>query len=61
MFFKLGFLKVSQISLEKICVGVSFDKVAGLKAQMFSCEICKNFENIFFYRTPRVAASEMNV
>ena len=28
---KLAFLKISQYSQEKICVGVSFDKVAGLK------------------------------
>ena len=25
--------------------------------QVFSCEICKIFKNIFFYRTPSVAAS----
>ena len=25
--------------------------------QVFSCEICKNFKNTFFYRTPSVAAS----
>ena len=24
---------------------------------MFSCEICENFKDIFFYRTPLVAAS----
>ena len=28
-------------------------------AQMFSWEFCKNFNKIFFYRTPRVAASVM--
>ena len=28
-------------------------------AQVFSCEFCKNFKNIFFYRTPPVPASEI--
>ena len=28
-------------------------------AQLFSCETEKNFKNIFFYRTPLVAASEI--
>ena len=27
-----------------------FDKVAGLKAQMFSCEYCQISKNSFFYR-----------
>ena len=27
-------------------------------AQVFSCEFCKIFKNIFLYRTPLVAASE---
>ena len=26
-------------------------------AQVFSCEFCEIFKNIFFYRTPLVAAS----
>ena len=30
-------------------------------AQMFSCEFCKNFENIFSYRTPPVPASVSNI
>ena len=38
---KLVFLKVSQISQENSCVGVSPSKV-------LSCEFCKIFENIFF-------------
>ena len=25
-------------------------------AQVFSCKFCENFKNIFFYRTPPVAA-----
>ena len=28
-------------------------------AQVFSCEFCEIFKNTFFYRTPPVAASEM--
>ena len=44
-----------------------FNKVAGLRpvalfkksqAQVFSCEFCGISKNIFFYRTPLVAASE---
>ena len=29
-------------------------------AQVFSCEFCKTFRDIFFYRTPRVAASGLS-
>ena len=44
---KKVFLKVSQNSQENACASVSFlNKVAG-----------QIFENIFFYRTPQVAAS----
>ena len=32
-----------------------FDKVAGLQ---LSCEYCEIFKNIFFHKTPPVAASE---
>ena len=43
-----------------------FNKVAGASSfikketptQVFSCEFCEITTNIFFYRTPRVAASE---
>ena len=39
------FLKISQISQENTCVGVSF--LSSIKkqnpTQVFSCEICKNF------------------
>ena len=45
MFFKIGFLKISQYSQEKTCVGASFKKVAGLKketrTQVFSCDFLK--------------------
>ena len=46
----------------KACVLESLNKVAGLKAckeapiQAFSCEYCEGFKNIFFYRTPPLAA-----
>ena len=30
-------------------------------AQVFSCEFCESFQNIFFYRTPLVAASGMSI
>ena len=29
-------------------------------AQVFSCEFCEISKNTFFYRTPLVAASELN-
>ena len=43
MFFKIGILKISQISSENTCVEVSL-----IKLQVFRS---------FFYRTPPVAAS----
>ena len=54
------FLKISQISQESTGVGVSlFNKFAGLRTpiQVLSSEICEIFKNIFFHRTPPVAAS----
>ena len=35
-----------------------FNKAAGLRAptKVFSCEICENFKNTFFYRIPPVIA-----
>ena len=35
-----------------------FNKVAGLRAptKVFSCEICENFKNTFFYRIRPVVA-----
>ena len=47
-----------------------FKKVAGIRLQLslkkdsgtgFSCEFCEIFKNIFFYRTPPVAASELKL
>ena len=37
-----------------------FNKVAGLRAQVFSCKFWEIFKNIFFYITPVVAASGWN-
>ena len=34
-----------------------FDKVSGLKAQMFSCEYCEISKNRFFYRILTEASS----
>ena len=52
------FLKISSISLENTCVGVSFNKVAGLKAfsQVFSCEICEIFKNTYYEEYLRTTA-----
>ena len=47
-------LNILEISQEKTCVRVSFNKVAGLQAlgsatlQVFSCEISEVFKNTFF-------------
>ena len=64
MFFKVGVLKISQISQENFCVGMSFNKVAKplwlLKQtpkQAFSYEICESFTETLFYRAPPVFAS----
>ena len=48
------FLKISQYSQKKTCVGVFSNKVAALKppTQVFFCEYCKIFKNNFFYRPP---------
>ena len=50
----LNFLKETHV-LESL-----FNKVVGLKAptQVFFCEICESFKNIFFHRTPPVDASD---
>ena len=59
---KKGILKISQNSQENTCAtvsflikllasGCSFTKKEAL-AQVFSCEFCEIFKNIFFYKTP---------
>ena len=63
VFFKKGFLEISQISQESTCARVSFfNKVPNFikketLAQVFSCEFCEILKNTFLHRTPLVAAS----
>ena len=70
-FVKKMFLEIAQNSQENTCTRASFlikllawgqslffNKVAGLLAQVFSCEFCGISKNTFSYRTPLVAASE---
>ena len=56
-FVKKVFLKVSPSWQENICAGVFFSKVGGqdcniikrkTPAQVFSCDFCKIFKNIYF-------------
>ena len=54
-FVKKVFLEFSQNSQENACARVSF--LIKLQAQVFSCEFYKISKNIFFHRTPLVAAS----
>ena len=60
------FLEISQNSPESTCAKVSFlikfNKVLKKEAlaQVFSCEFCEDFKNIYYYRTSLVAASEMS-
>ena len=68
---KTVLLEISQNSDECTCTRVSFfNKVAGLAcnfikkeplAQVFFSEFCEISKNIFFYRTPPVAASKIIV
>ena len=58
MFCKKGVLKIfTKFTRKHLCQSFFFNKVAGLRlAQVFSCEFCKIFKNIFFHETPPVAA-----
>ena len=65
---KKVFLEISQNSQENTCVRDSFlikfiknFKKKESLAQVFSCEICEVSKNIFFYRTPLVAASVIDI
>ena len=67
---KKVFLKFPQNSQENTCTTVSFSikcRLAcnfikkGTLVQVFSCEFCEIFKNIYFYRTRLAAASEYNV
>ena len=61
-FSKKGVLKTfTNFTGKHLCQSLFLNKVAGLMpeilAQMFFCEFCEIFENMFFYRTPPVATS----
>ena len=56
MFYKKGFLKISQNLQEKTCVGVSF--LLGTPAEVFSCELCEIFNNTCFTEHLRTTDSE---
>ena len=56
---KKVFLKISDNSRENTCARVSFLiklQATDTLAQVFSCEFCEIFKNIFFCRTPPVAS-----
>ena len=57
---KKVFLKISQNSEENICARVSFLIKLQTWGLTFSSEFWKIFKNIFFYRTPLVAASKVS-
>ena len=51
-------MKISQNSQENTCAKTcNFNKKETL-AQVFSCEFCEIFKNIFFHRTPLEVAFE---
>ena len=67
MFFKIGVLKnIANFTGKHLRWSLFLIKLQALKlttyqketpTQALSCEICENFKNIFFNRTPPVAAS----
>ena len=59
---KKGVLKkFAKFTGKNLCQSLFFNKVAGLSlAQVFFCEVCEIFKNIFLYRTPPKAGSEFN-
>ena len=52
--YKEVFLEILQNSQENTCARVSF-----LMAQLFSCEFCKIYKNIFFIAHPRMTVSQL--
>ena len=65
--YKKMFFEISQNSQESTCTRASpvpktfnFIKKETL-AQVFSCEFCETSQSTFFYRTPVVAAFEINI
>ena len=58
MLRKKGVLKnFAKITGKTLHQSLFLNKVAKILVQGFSCEYCKFFESIFFYRTTPVAAS----
>ena len=65
VFCKKGILRnFAKLTGKHLCHSLFFNKVAGLQLhkketmpQVFSCEFCKIFKNIFSYGTPPAAAS----
>ena len=65
---KMVFLKISQYSLENICVGISFYYscepsvlqlyLKRIQTQVISCEYCKIFKNNYFEEYPWTNASK---
>ena len=59
MFYRKGILEnFAKLTGKHLCQSLFFNKASD-SAQVFSCEFWKISKNIFFYRTPPVAASEM--
>ena len=69
-FIKIGVLKnFAKFTGKHLCQNLFFNKAAGLRAptlkkkkalaQVFSCEFCEIYKNIYFYRTHLVAASRL--
>ena len=57
VFWKKGILKIfTEFSGKHLCQSIFIKKEA--LAQVFSYEFCEIFENIYFYKTPPLAASE---
>ena len=59
VFCKKGVLRnFAKVTGKHLCQSLFFNKVAGLRPQVFSCDFCEISKNTFCYRTPLVAASE---
>ena len=59
MFFKIGVLKnFEMFSGKHLCRSLFFSYEKETPTQVLSCEYYEVFKNSFFYRTPRVCASE---
>ena len=56
-FFKIGFLKISQYSQERACVGACDFIKKNLQHRYFPVKFAKFLRALIFYRKPTVAAS----